>query len=47
MNLFDATKYIVRLSHKMKAEKGVLPEVSALSKEKAISEELKKTLRTY
>ena len=38
---------VVKLSRKMKAENGVLPEVPALSKEKVISEELKTTVKTF
>ena len=38
---------MVKLSRKMKAENGVLPEVPALSKGKVISEELKTTVKTF
>ena len=47
MDFFDATNCMLKYSRKMKAENDVLPEVPAHSKGKDISEELKRTVKTF
>jgi len=44
MNFFQTTNYMVKLSRKIGAENGLLPEVPVLSKGKVISEELNSRL---